>query len=200
MKCVIPLVVIALFSTFHVRAQIKQGTWEMSLSGTIGTSSGSTEQTGAISFRVDQPAEGFLSFAVRPGYYVVEGLAVEPELLWTALEGTPPSFGLTGNLAYHFVVPQSHMVPFVLIGYGRANGIPKFQILQRSTDGFDVSVLNIGAGMKFFITTKVAFRAEYRLQRYGYETSSTGVANLTNTISTTRVFHNFFFGFSIFLS
>jgi opacity protein-like surface antigen len=199
MKWIIPLAIIAVFMTSGSQGQIKQGILELSLSGNFGTSSGSTEQTGAISFKSDQPAEGYLSFALRPGYYVIEGLVVEPELLWTATEESPPSFSFTGNLAYHFVIPQSRMAPFVLVGYGKANGIPRFQqSLQRATDGFDVSVLNIGAGMKFFVALRVALRVEYRLQRYGYETSSGLSGVLANSIKTTRVFHNFFFGLSYF--
>jgi hypothetical protein len=82
------------------------------------------------------------------------------------------------------------MIPFVLAGYGKANGIPMFQILDRLTEGFDVSVFNIGGGMKLFVVPRIAFRAEYRFQRFGYE---------TDTEKTTRVFHNFFVGFSFFL-
>ena len=202
MKWVMPFVIVAVLLTDTVQGQIKQGTWEFSMSGNFGSSSGSTEQSGAISFKTDQPAEGYLSLAFRPGFYVIEGLVVEPELLWTALEGAPPSLSLMANAAYHFEVPQSRMVPFVLAGYGWANGIPRLQVLQHSTDGFDVTAWNIGAGIKYFLSLRVAVRAEYRFQRYSYETTSSlgaGLGNLTNTISTRRVFHNFFFGFSIFL-
>jgi hypothetical protein len=198
MKWIIPFAAIVVFMTSGSYGQIKQGMWELSLSGNVGTSSGSTEKTtGGLTIKSEIAASGYLSFALRPGYYVIDGLVLEPEILWTANEDAPPSLSFTGNLAYHFVVPQSRMAPFVLAGYGRANGIPSFQRLERRTDGFDVSVLNIGAGMKFFVALRVALRIEYRFQRYGYETSSSGGV-FVNSTKETRVFHNFFFGLSFF--
>jgi len=68
-------------------------------------------------------ARGFLALTARPGFYIVDGLVLEPEILWTAVEGTEPSFSLSGNLAYNFNVPKFHVTPFVLIGYGTGNAI-----------------------------------------------------------------------------
>jgi opacity protein-like surface antigen len=193
-------VVCLVFACESLSSQTQQGTWELSLSGNLGSVSGSSETTGSFgSSKSELESQGYLSLALRPGFYIIDGLVVEPEILWTAVEKDPPSFSLSGNLAYNFSIPQSHITPFVLVGYGTGNAIPLFQrLLFRSSDKLDISVLNIGAGLKFFVAERIALRTEYRYQRYSQErTFSSGSFN--STTKTIQNFHNVFFGFSIFL-
>ena len=182
-----------------IHAQTQQGAWELSASGNFGSVSSSSETTGSFSQKSETDAEGYLSLALRPGYYVIDGLAVEPEFLWTAVDGTPPSFSISGNVAYNFDIPKSQVTPFILAGYGVGNSIPLFQrLFVRSSDDFDISVLNIGAGLKVFLTERIALRTEYRYQRYSREsTLSSGTFSVTTT--TVASFHNVFLGFSVFL-
>ena len=103
-----------------VFAQTQQGLWELSLSGNVGSVSGSSETTGPFgNFTSEQEAQGYLSLALRPGFYIIDGLVVEPEFLWTAMDRNPPSYSLSGNIAYNFTIPESRITPFLLVGrYG----------------------------------------------------------------------------------
>jgi len=183
-----------------LHSQTQQGAWELSLSGNLGSTSSSAEMNGSFgSFKSEQEARGYVSLALRPGYYLIDGLVVEPEILWTAVEKELPSLCLSGNLAYNFRIPQSQITPFVLVGYGTGNAIPLFQrLFFRASDKLDINVLNVGAGVKFFVAKRIALRTEYRYQRYSQESTRTYGA-LSSTTKTINNFHNVFLGFSVFL-
>ena len=198
----IAVVIAALAAFVHepVYSQTQQGAWELSLSRTFGSVSTSTETSGSFgSSSTDSEAEGYLTLALRPGFFIIDGLALEPEILWTAIEGEPPSFMLSGNLAYTFSIPESRVLPFVLAGYGTGNAIPLFQtLLFRSSDKLDISVLNIGGGLKVLIAERVAIRTEYRYQRFSQKTDF-GFGPYGGTAKSTTNFHNVLIGFSVFL-
>ncbi len=181
-------------------AQTKQGAWELSLSGNIGSVSTSTKSEGSFGrFESKGEAQGFLALTARPGFYIIDGLVLEPEILWTAVEGTEPSLSLSGNLAYNFTVPKSRVTPFVLIGYGTGNAVPFLQrLLFRSSDELNISLLNLGAGVKIFVTERVALRTEYRFQRFSRE-ETFGSGSFQGTLKEVNKFHHLFFGFSVFL-
>jgi opacity protein-like surface antigen len=181
-------------------SQTKKGAWELSMSGNFGSVSSKTESEGSFGRQeFESEAQGYLSLIARPGFYFTDGLVLEPEVLWTALEGTEPSLSLSGNLAYNFNIPQSRVTPFVLIGYGTGNAIPFFQrLLFRSSSDLDISLLNLGAGVKFFLSEHAALRTEYRFQRFSQE-ETFGSGSFSQTIKEVSNFHNFFFGFSVFL-
>lgn len=179
-------------------AQPGTGSWELSLSATFGMVSQTSEMTFQGQTTKDEhEAEGYLSLAVRPGFYLYEGLSLEPEFFWTASEGVPPAFSISGNISYTFVIPASPACPFLLAGYGVGNGIPLAQrLLGRSSDEMDIAVLNLGGGIKIFLSKAVALRGEYRYQRFSWEdTSPFGSTSYRQTVN----FHNFLLGFSVFL-
>jgi hypothetical protein len=94
---------------------------------------------------------GLLAF--RGGFPAYEGLCVEPEFV--ALFGGAGVM-VNGNLVYNFFANTMN-VPYVLAGYGIANAIPSYNVpavklsLMRG-------VLNLGVGVKMFITDNVAIR------------------------------------------
>lgn len=179
--------------------QPKAGTFELGMSVDMGFSKDSYEASGSFSSSSDSESEGFLALSVRPGYYVAAGLSIEPEFLWTAMEGQQPGFSLAGNLSYTFPIENSPVLPFVLAGYGRGNTIPALGIaMLAQTDGWDVSLLNAGAGIKVFASSAVAVRMEYRYRRYSTE-ESYGIGSYTGTVTYTRQFHAFLIGLSLFL-
>jgi opacity protein-like surface antigen len=201
MKNRIFFVAVALFCGWaSLYSQTKQGAWELSFSGNVGSVSTTTKYKSSFgSSEFKGEAQGFLALVARPGFYIVNGLVLEPEILWTAIEGTEPSFSLSGNLAYNFDIPKSRVTPFVLIGYGTGNAGPFFQrLLFRTSDKFNVSLLNLGAGVKVFVTERVALRTEYRFQRFSRE-ESFGSGSFRDTLKEVNQFHHLFFGFSAFL-
>jgi hypothetical protein len=199
MKPVILLTSAALFCSCSLLfAQTQRGSWELSLSGTMGSESISiTAKTVNSTFDITGKGDQkYLRLSLRPGYYVLKGLTLEPEILWNAVERYAPTFSLSGNLSYNFSIPQAHFAPFVLIGYGLTNGLPVFRgYTMRAADGFDVNVVNLGSGLKFFFSERAAFRTEYRYQRLRYDDASmfSGIYDVKINM------HSIFFGFSVFL-
>lgn len=183
-------------------AQLTQGSWEMSMSATMGSVSSSTEYTyGGQSSTYEGEAETYLSLAIRPGFFVVDGLSIEPELLWTAVEGDQPAIAVFGGLSYTFAITESPIAPFILVGYGIGNGIPIAQrMIGRTSSDFDVSALNAGGGLKVFVSPNVAFRAEYRYQRYSWQEEVTFSWNpeYMPTFERVTTYHNIFIGISVF--
>jgi opacity protein-like surface antigen len=200
MKNFICVLVVSIMLGSPLCSQPKQGGWEISLSGNLGSvSSTSTYSSAYYTSTSDQESQGFVTLALRPGYFITQGLEIEPEILWTAVEKQAPAFCLTANMAYNFSIPESHITPFVLAGYGTANAIPILQRLYgRETDHFDIKVLNAGAGVKIFVTDGIALRTEYRYQKFSQE-STNGSGSYSSTIKHTFNFHNVFVGFSILL-
>lgn len=194
------LAVCMLAAPASLLGQTEQGTWEFSVSGNFGVVSGSTEITDATgTTTLDQESQGYLAVALRPGFYVVDGLTVEPELLWTAVEKNPPCFSLSGNLAYNFDFLPSKVLGFVLAGYGRGNSIPLFErLFYRASEKLDISILNFGGGVKFMLGERVALRAEYRYQHYSQE-QSVSALGVTTTMKTAQNYHNLFCGLSFFV-
>lgn len=191
----------ALLACSSAYSQVNQGDWELSLSGTLGSISSSYEYTSpAYSMSGDPKAQGFVSLALRPGYYLTEGLEIEPEIYWTAIEEVKPAFCLTANLAYNFNITGSRAVPFIIAGAGKANAVPIFQRLipGSGSDGLDIGVLNAGGGVKLFVSERIAFRAEYRYQHYEQE-SSGGTGIFQYTLKQKNSFHNVLLGLSFFL-
>ncbi len=150
-------VLVILCATSFVIAQPREGArTELGLSASYQNySSGSSSGKGA------------LLLSPRVGFYVIEGLEIEPELLWMVAEGVEPTYMLNGNLSYNFKT-EGKAWPFILAGYGTANTVPFFNVpMFRS--GFSVGVLNLGAGLKYYVKEDVAIRMEYRYQKFSGE-------------------------------
>ena len=175
------------------------GTVEIGLSGTAGSIASKTEWSSPYgSGSGEQEAQSYLTLLFRPGFYLVDGLSVEPEIYWTALEDEAPAFSLSGNVSYTYRAPDAKVGPFVIVGYGLANTVPVAdRALMRVSDKLDITLLNLGGGLKAFVTESAAIRIEYRYQTYWYERSET-YGNFTETYKRTYYLHNIFFGFSVF--
>ncbi len=133
--------------------------------------------------------------AARVGFYIYKGLQFEPEAI-VLLGSADPAYMLSGNLVYNFL-NNVKTIPFLLAGYGIANTIPVYNIPIYSA-GSMTGVLNLGFGIKSFISDNIALRGEYRFQRfsgqqktYSYYTYSTYSEKLTARI------HSFQFGIVI---
>lgn len=181
-------------------SQTQPGSWELSVGANLGSYSTSTENTsGGRTSTSESEGRGFLSLDFRVGVYPVEGLSVEPEIYILAVEKGLPTFNLGGNLGYTFTIPNSPVRPFVIAGYGIGNGIPQMQrLFGRMSENLDIPVLRVGGGLKVFLSKQVALKAEYRYERYSYESTSTSF-NITNTYASVWNYHNLLFGFSVFL-
>ena len=78
------------------------------------------------------------------------------------------------------------------------NGMPVDFVgrdLVRTSDSFNVSNLNAGAGVKIFISGDIALRVEYRFQRYYQSVQSTWNYDVKDITTS----HKVLFGISVFL-
>ena len=187
-------ILVLFFNVLH--GQTRKGVWELSISGYLGTIKQSYEWSSRYGSGTSEgEAKGYILLAFRPGYYITEEFMIEPEILWTAHEDLPPSFAISANLAYNINIPDKHITPFVLVGYGIGNGIPiTHRLIYRSSDKLDINVLNLGAGLKIFVSEPIAIRIEYRYQSYSHEDSEDSY-----TSESTTTYNTIMFGFSVFL-
>ena len=128
--------------------------FEMSLSG------------GYQSFSAGSGSSSSSIFYISPrlGFFLVEGLELEPEFSGIFVGGGDPGYMVNGNLAYNTRL-QGKALGFLLAGYGAANRVPVGGTLSgyyRTTLG----VLNLGAGIKVLLSDDIAIRTELRYQRF----------------------------------
>jgi hypothetical protein len=138
--------------------------------------------------------ESFLmNLPVRLGVFVTPNLLVEAENIFTLVS---EEFGyiVSLNLSYNFTSGKKVM-PFFLLGAGRANGIPVGNTAYEDCCQRKFRVLNMGTGLKFLVSQRAALRIEYRLQNFSPE-SQGDYQGGTNGLSTTV--HSLFTGVSLF--
>ncbi len=183
-----------------------RGMHEVSLSGQGGQLSSHEERTWdngtLVSTQTSNDRTTFLTLALRYGWFVHKGLEFEPELHWFVQENVEPATSIHANAVYNLDLARKSGPPrallFVLAGYGVGNAVPTVHsYFARRSDSFDVSVLNLGAGLKAFVSERIALRVEYRHQRYSHETEYASSGSRLEYKYTDN-FSNIFFGFSIF--
>jgi opacity protein-like surface antigen len=181
-------IMIIVLTTTSLLAQPREGKKkELSISGSFQNfSSGSSSNSSAA-----------LHTSVRLGFFVKGGLELEPEVLLMISSGADPVYVLNGNVSYNFI-SAGKGVPFLLVGYGFANTVPFLNIPFMKTD-FGIGVLNIGGGMKGFLSEDVALRFEYRYQRFTGQGRTIGYGYYSYTQKIDTRIHTVQFGFSVLL-
>jgi len=177
-------------------SQISKGNWEISFSGDAGEQSSTTEVT-ANNYheQYDGTSQDYLIFALRAGYFVTNGLEIEPEFMETAVKNETPCFSLGANAEYNFQMNSRSVVPFILAGYGVSNAVPFSDVmLFNQTGDLKIGHWNLGAGIKFLVSKTVGIRVEYRHQQYSYDEDQYGVS-----ISNKLYYNKILFGVSLFL-
>ena len=188
----IQLIVITVFMATLLIAQPREGkNKELSLSGSYQnySSENSSESAGA------------LLVSPRLGFFVFEGLELEPELLFMFPSGSEPVYMANGNVSYNFIshsISGGKGVPFILLGYGIANTVPFFNVPMTRTD-FSIGVLNLGGGVKAFIRNDIAIRIEYRYQKFSGQGTSTMGGSFLYTNKVDFRIHTVQFGLSVLL-
>jgi hypothetical protein len=121
--------------------------------------------------------------ALSPGYFVLDGLSIEPQIGMLVQKNEKPAWLFLGSLSYTYAIPQSNVAPFLRAGYGVSNAIPlpiDHTLIGRATDKLDVGVLELGGGLKLKATEGAYLRAEIGYRKsswsreyswYGYSTT-----------------------------
>jgi hypothetical protein len=186
----------------------KQGDWEFGFSSNIGSRSEQTKGT-SISYysydnsqyfyTYDYTEKGpYLNLGVSIGFYLLNGLSIEPELnLNSYAEGFSAS--ILGNLCYTIYLQQKNIYPYLKLGYGLSSD-------PENSDGLfeplDFKTINAGAGLKFKYSLTMAFRIEMNYRNingsHTYSYSDQYSSNSTNYEITTSII-SFSLGISILL-
>ena len=195
------ILVILLSLNISVLAQINGNRIELSASGTFGLVNSSYESS---SPNYNYTSEGKFNYYIlsniRFGYFLNTHFEIEPEIQLLFLENIDPTYSINGNITYNFDIDSSKLKPFLLVGYGIGNAVPIFVSLIPQdlveNNSLTVHQINIGFGLKVFVTDDIAIRTEYRFRQYKYDKN---YLNISTVEKYTRTFHNILFGISFFL-
>jgi len=157
-------------------AQYKKGQWELGFTGSVGSTTQSSKSSGTSGSYNNSVDMDFFDISIMPGYYLFDGFSIEPEFGFTAIKDVKPSYNLIANLSYTVLFPNTSNAFFIKAGYGLGNAyaLPMAdEFLVRSSDKFDVTILNLGGGVKLSVGEKVYIRCEanYRIQSWQKEYS-----------------------------
>ncbi|MCK9425394.1 MAG: porin family protein [Ignavibacteriaceae bacterium] len=164
------LTAIILFSATQF-AQYKKGQWEWGFNGSAGSYTQSSKSSGTYGSYDNSNDQDFIDLSLMPGYFLLDGFSIEPEIGLLAVKSIKPSYNLLANLSYTIQFPNSSNAFFIKAGYGLGNSysFPVVDaLLIRATDKFDVKIINLGAGVKLSVAENVNLRIEanYRIQSW----------------------------------
>lgn len=135
----------------------------------------------------------------RVGHYFTRRFEFEPEIILSVYEGGDPGFVLSANVLYNVSSPgASHISPFLLAGVGWSNSLPFFNQMNLGDAHINYAVLNLGLGIKTFLSERSALRFGYRFQRFFAEEVVYPYPYRWTTDPSVS-YHNLLFGLSIFL-
>ncbi len=190
-----------LISASVIKAQYKTGDFEFSFSGSF--SSMTVENSTNSPYFGSSPnseSRNTMDISFTPGYYITDGFSIEAEFGLIAIEKSKPSQYILFNLGYTYLIPGSRTALFAHGGYGLANSIeiPYFNnapVLQ--SNDFNVKVLNLGAGVKYLITSNVIIHAEVNYRNHKWTDEYSGYYSYSTDYSISNV--GLLLGFSILL-
>jgi hypothetical protein len=163
---------------------------------------GQTELSFGASFMAIDNGETYTAFNLpaRFGYFITREFEIEPEIIFSAYKGGDPGLILSFNFLYNLSLDQSCRVsPFFLAGGGWTNSLHYFNQMNFGDTERDYTVLNLGLGSKFFLSSSAALRFEYRFQRFFAKKVKYGYWGYQSTYDPSLSYHNILFGLSIFL-
>jgi opacity protein-like surface antigen len=201
LKVLALLFAVQIFASGQTQSTIfNQASWELNLTGSLGSISSTSEYSYSSSYYnfggSDSESRSYFQFGIIPAYYLIDGLAIEPEINILTVEKAKPSYLLIGNLAYTLKVGSDRVFPFIRAGYGITNSlqIPVNGDLSRMSDNMDIGVLNLGAGVKTLLTENILLRTEINYRKFSYSSGDDFYSYSMDVSSVALVF-----GFSVLL-
>jgi opacity protein-like surface antigen len=197
---IVSLLVVACFGLV-AEAKDLTGTHEVSLSVYGATVKTKYEDDRSYYYH-DTQTDKYINTYIRYGYFFYKGFEIEPEFLWYASNHGKPGFAVTGNLVYNFNFAKDSaccpIMPFLLADYSISTGMQYGHMGVSGT--YDDNVkwkthgYGIGAGVKAFVSPRVALRLEYRYESHTRKNE----ASYYSSGKTTSNSNNVMAGFSIF--
>lgn len=197
MRKIIVVIILFLFSAVAF-AQTEKDNIELSASFSFGSFSHTFKSNNST---YNSESTLYLTTSIRAGYYLYYSFQFEPELFVYYVEKNSPTYNINANFAYNFLILESNIRPFLLIGYGLGNSLPFFpsnNAFIRVKNNLDIGCFNAGAGIKLFINKNIALRTEYRYQRFNSKDKEQSDGN-TYDYETILNIHKVLFGLSFFL-
>ena len=168
----------------------KNGDWEFGYSLSIG--SGNKHKTGTNSFyfsydssqyyySYDQTVkDAYVPLGVSIGYYIINGLSIEPELsLLLSSDGV--SVSMLGNICYTFYISKKSIYPYIKLGYGLSEN-------PNTSESLEFNTINASVGIKLTYRSGMAFRIEINYRNssgsssYYYSNQSSSSSFTSETI------------------
>jgi hypothetical protein len=200
MKKILVIVALLTASLSVAFAQFEKGTVEMSLTGTAGYQK--ISNSGGTMYSSSSESLGYLYLNTTFGYYLTDGLSLEPELGTFFLENEPPSESILLNLSYTKSITNTSVALFCRAGYGLGNALSYValgMVPLRITNGWDVHIFNIGGGLKILVAENIALRVELNYRSETYDIKDGLYINTTSNIEYTYSNTALLFGFSFLL-
>lgn len=167
MRTLVAVVALSAFICSGSIAQFRKGNVELSMNASLGSRSIKVSSRGYE----DSESYNFVYFGVSSGIFVTQGLSIEPEIAFMAMEQQFPTWYFLGNVSYTYANEGAKLAPFIRAGIGISNGIPVLpgtMAVFRTTDNLDLQVLNIGGGVKYQIAGATYLRAEANYKHYSW--------------------------------
>ena len=203
MRAVITLTSVLLLTAAVACAQFKKGDVELSFSGSVGSWSDrySDSYSGGTSYS-SSDSHNYVFLAVSPGYYLADGLSVEPELSLIAAEESKPIQYLLMDLSYTYLLPNSNVAPYARAGYGVSNSVQMagMTVLPiEASSKFNIGVFNAGAGVKFLLNRYVVLRTEINYKSHAWSNIEDYGFGMSDKSESMMSFFGLQFGFSVLL-
>lgn len=160
MKRFLVVLIAVLFLEIPVNAQFRKDNFEVGLSSSFGTLSASNTNP----YLQNYSTYYFTFLSGFVGYYLFDGLSIEPEFGIFAVENNTPSQFLIGNISYTKLRKNSPFAFFGKIGFGISNSIILTYIdkpLITNPDNFDTKIVSIGMGVKYILDYQIVLRGEF---------------------------------------
>ena len=167
MRTLVAVVVVAAVISSSSIAQFSKGDVELSMNASLGSRSMKVSGRGYE----DSESYNLMYLGVSPGIFVTQGVSIEPEIAFMAIEKQSPAWYFLGNVSYTYAGEGAKVAPFVRAGIGVANGIPVLpgtMAVFRTSDKLDVQVLNVGGGVKYQVAGAAYLRAEANYKHYSW--------------------------------
>jgi hypothetical protein len=183
-------VFLSLITADNALAQLKKGQMELSLGAAF---QGVKESEEDMNYA--------FSLSSSFGYFLARRFEIEPEIILSIYDEGDPGLVLSGNFLYNLAVEErSKSIPFLLVGGGWANSVQSFNLVNSGDEGRNYAILNLGVGIRFFLTGSAALRFEYRFQRFFAEKLEIWDRyGHHSTEDPSLSYHTFLFGISVFL-
>lgn len=146
--------------------KLKKIRWEFSIAASLDAKRLSSESP-YFNYKIKTTT---ITIPARIGYFLTKNIEMEPEInfihTWSSSYSETQAL-LLFNAAFNLINP-TRVVPFVLFGAGMINvwRSASWEMIEPERPEF---AWNVGAGFKFFISQKVAFRIDYRYLSYSLD-------------------------------